>query len=101
MHSNTVNAALQILPFTNENKLSYALINTAVDTIKRSGLKYEVTAFETDVEGTYPEIMKLINDIHDDVYAGGAEDILLNLKIQSSKNKDITTDSKVAEFRSA
>lgn len=94
-----ISAALQILPYTENKKLSYELIDKAIGIIAESGLNYEVTAFETDVEGSYEGIMALTEKIHKELYAAGAKDILLYIKLLSSSDKDQSFASKTDKFR--
>ena len=56
---NTVNIALQILP-SSKTIHPYSLVDKAIEVIANSGLRYQVTPFETVMEGNYDEIMEII-----------------------------------------
>ena len=62
MENHKINAALQLLPLSN-NIDKYKIIDKAIDLIKSSGLNYVVCPFETVVEGSYVEVMQLIENI--------------------------------------
>ena len=57
-----VNLAIQVLPFS-ESEDKYVIIDKAIAVIAESGLKYVVCPFETVVEGTYDEVMEVVQDI--------------------------------------
>jgi uncharacterized protein YqgV (UPF0045/DUF77 family) len=93
-----INMAIQILPRSNDIA-PYSIIDTAIEVIINSGLKYIVCPFETVVEGNYKDLMKLITDIHDACYKAGAEEIICNLKIQSHRTKAVTIDDKLMKYK--
>jgi uncharacterized protein YqgV (UPF0045/DUF77 family) len=66
--------------------------------IQRSGLKCRVCPFETVIEGQYDEVMELVKDIHDAVYAGGAEEMIVNIKLQSINNQDVFIEDKMGKY---
>ncbi len=92
-----VNIALQILPQSN-TKDTYTIVDEAIALIRDSGLKYQVTPFETVMEGDYDRIMKLVKEIQIKCYESGAEGIIANLKIQSRKNSDVTIEDKMHKY---
>ncbi len=92
-----INAAIQVLP-RSKIKDTYNMVDSAIDIIKKSGLKYRVCPFETVVEGCYEDVMKLVKDVQDACYSRGAEEMLMYIKIQSSKEKDVTIDDKMHKY---
>ena len=78
---NIVNVAMQILPKAKEID-SCEIIDKAIDVIKKSGIKYQVCPFETVMEGTYDEIMEIAKMAQDKCFEIGAEEIIVNFKIQ-------------------
>ncbi|MBW8325069.1 MAG: thiamine-binding protein [Prolixibacteraceae bacterium] len=92
-----VNIAIQVLP-RSSSKGTYELVDLAIELIQKSGLEYRVCPFETVVEGYYDEVMKLVKDIHEAVYLGGAEEIITNLKIQTRHNQDVLIDDKMYKY---
>ncbi|MCX7986678.1 MAG: thiamine-binding protein [Bacteroidales bacterium] len=99
MHSQ-VNAAIQVLP-RSIAKHPYEIVDAAIEEIKKSGLRYVVTPFETVVEGEYHQIMKLIEEIHIACYEAGAIDMICNIKIQSSSAGPVTIDDKMNKYTKA
>ena len=94
---NQINLAIQVLP-RSSTKGTYDLVDVAIDLIQKSGLNYRVCPFETVIEGGYDEVMELVKDIHDTVYAHGAEEMITNIKIQSRHNQDVYIDDKMNKY---
>jgi len=94
---NQINLAIQVLP-RSSTKGTYELVDVAIELIQRSGLKYRVCPFETVIEGQYDEVMKLVKDIHDAVYANGAEEMITNIKIQTRYNQDVFIEDKMEKY---
>ena len=63
MHHHIINASLQILPIV-QDKHPYEWVDEAIAIIEQSGIKYEVGPFATIVEGTYNQVIGLINNIN-------------------------------------
>ncbi|HEY9124059.1 MAG TPA: thiamine-binding protein [Bacteroidales bacterium] len=93
-----INAAIQVLP-RSKDKHPYDIVDKAIEIIKTSGLKYQVCPFETVVEGTYAEVMTLVEKVHAACYAAGTEDMMCYLKIQSSSQKAVTIDDKMNKYK--
>jgi uncharacterized protein (TIGR00106 family) len=95
--NNKINIAVQVLP-RSATKGSYELVDVAIELIQKSGLKYRVCPFETVIEGYYDEIMNLVKDIHEAVYAAGADEMITNMKIQTRNNQDVFIDDKMHKY---
>lgn len=96
--NNIVNVAIQVLPRSSSIH-PYEIVDKAIEEIKKSGIKYMVCPFETVLEGEYEEIIKLIKRVQQACYEAGAEDLICNLKIQTSKSSEVTIDSKMAKYK--
>jgi len=94
---NQINLAIQVLP-RSSTKGTYELVDIAIELIQKSGLIYRVCPFETVIEGQYDEVMNLVKDIHDAVYAGGAEEMITNIKIQTRYNQDVFIEDKMKKY---
>jgi uncharacterized protein (TIGR00106 family) len=92
-----INAAIQVLP-RSTSMGTYELVDRAIEVIQQSGLKYVVCPFETVVEGHYDEVMALIKQVQEAVYAHGAEEIITNLKIQTHSNQDVLIGDKIDKY---
>ena len=92
-----INVAIQVLP-RSAKMGTYELVDKAIEVIQKSGLKYRVCPFETVVEGYYDEIMTLLKEIHEVIYANGAEEMITNIKIQTRYNEDVLIDDKMNKY---
>ena len=70
MHQHTINASLQILPIV-QDKHPYLWVDEAIAVIEQSNIKYEVGPFATVVEGTYDEVLNVINTINNYLQKNG------------------------------
>ncbi|HAN17320.1 MAG: hypothetical protein A2X13_00555 [Bacteroidetes bacterium GWC2_33_15] len=94
---NIVNIAVQVLP-KSDTKKPYDLVDDAIQVIRESGLKYRVCPFETVIEGPYDEIMKVIEQIQNTCFSNGADELLVYLKIQNRKNREVTIEDKMHKY---
>lgn len=98
MHSYIVNASIQILP-VGTVKHPYSWVDEAIEVIQQSGIKYEVGPFATVIEGTYNEVIKVINEVNEYLVSKGCEEWISSLQIQIRSNGDITGDEKTDKFK--
>lgn len=93
-----INLALQILP-KSETAHAYDIIDKAIEVIQNSGLPYVVCPFETVVEGTYDEVMKVVKEAQDICFKYGATEIIANIKIQRGASHDVFIDDKLKKYK--
>lgn len=60
------------------------MVDAAIETIAASGLKYVVCPFETVLEGTYEEVMAVLEAAQDAAFRAGAASLLVNIKLHRS-----------------
>ena len=97
MKENKINLAIQVLPQA-EGKNSYELVDSAIEVIQASGLKYKVCPFETVIEGEYDEIMALVKRVHEELEKRGTEKLMTYMKIQTVFQQDVTIDDKMHKY---
>ncbi len=90
-----INAAIQLLPFGNDAE-KYQIIDEAISSIQRSGLKYKVCPFETVVEGEPSAVYALIDEIRQ-LSLKRCTDILINVKIHAA-NRDLHFEEKLEKY---
>ena len=98
MHQHIINASLQIIPVV-QDRHPYQWVGEAIAIIQQSSVKYEVGSFATVVEGTYSEVLTVINNINDYLQQKGCAEWILNAQIQIRANRDITGDEKTEKFK--
>ncbi|HEY4151542.1 MAG TPA: thiamine-binding protein [Chitinophagaceae bacterium] len=98
MHNHIINASIQLLPIV-QDKHPYEWVDEAIAIIQQSGIKHDVGPFATVLEGTYTEVMKVINDVNEYLYAKGCAEWITSLQIQIRSAGDITGEEKTAKFK--
>ncbi|CAM3036054.1 thiamine-binding protein [Sporolactobacillus spathodeae] len=93
----TCNVGLQILPFS-KNKDTYALVDKAIETIQQSGVKYEVTALETILEGELDTLLDVVKQTVLATVAAGADEVAAEVKIHY-RPQGTSIEEKVGKYR--
>lgn len=94
-----INLAIQVLPLGIPKDEAYRIIDTAIALVQQSGLKYQVCPFETVIEGPYDKVMQLVNDMQDACYSAGAKELLVNMKLHRSVEKDMAIEHKTGKYQ--
>ena len=97
MHQFIINASIQIIPVVTD-KHPYEWVDEAIAIIEKSGIKYEVGPFATILEGTYKEVMGLIDQVNEFLYSRGCSEWISNLQIQIRSEGNITGAEKTDKF---
>jgi uncharacterized protein (TIGR00106 family) len=95
--SHTINLAIQVLPKVKDGN-TYAVVDKAIEVIRQSGVKYRVCPFETVMEGTYDKLMQIVSDAQQACFDAGAEEVLVNIKIQHRAGSDVTIAEKMDRY---
>ncbi len=92
-----INLAIQIIPKSKDKDL-YSIVDKAIEAIQQSGLKYLVCPFETVIEGPYDEVMKVVEDAQQACFKAGAEEVIVNLKIQRGNQHSVSIEDKIGKY---
>ena len=92
----TQNLSIQAVPINTTE--AYSQIDLAIEVIKNSGLNYAVTAFNTQVEGEFLELMHLVKSIQLELFSSGTEELLLNLQFHAKNGKDVFLNEKIKVY---
>lgn len=98
MHQYIVNATIQVVPLA-QDRHPYDWVDIAIPIIQQSGIKHEVRAFATELEGTYEAVMKVINAVNEHLYQQGCHEWITNVQLQIRSGGDITAEEKTAKYR--
>jgi uncharacterized protein (TIGR00106 family) len=98
MHNYIINASIQIVPIV-QDKHPYEWVDEAIAIIQQSGIKNDVGPFATVLEGTYAEVMQVINEVNEYLYNKGCNEWISNIQIQIRSHGDITADEKTEKFK--
>lgn len=91
---NWVNLSLQVVPVNTQD--AYPIIDAAIEAIRGTGVRYEITPFATIMEGPWEQLMEAVEEAREAALKAGAEEVLLNLQIHLKKGKDVRFEDKVA-----
>ncbi len=91
-------AEFSITPIGKDELKPY--VDAAVNEIKKSGLKYEVDAMATTIEGELEDILDVVKNSHNALKALGADRVLLELRIDD-RSVGVTINEEVADYRAA
>src|SRR6476661_8959412 len=97
MHTHTINASIQILPIV-EDRHPYDWVDEAISVIQNSGIKCVVGPFATVVEGSYVEVMALVNAVNEHLFSKGCNEWIASVQVNMRSNSDITAEEKVSKF---
>lgn len=91
--------AVQILPMNLDEENTLEVVDQFIAFIASRTDQYEVSSFETTIEGEYEEVMELVNEAIR--LAGEAHpDIFANMKVRyKGEGQVLTTDEKTAKYR--
>jgi uncharacterized protein (TIGR00106 family) len=98
MHSHIISASLQIVPIVS-NEHPYEWVDQAITIIQQSGIEYQVGPFATVLEGTYDEVMKVINDVNEYLLKKNCPEWISNIQLQIRSEGDITAAEKTDKFK--
>lgn len=97
MHTHIVNASIQLLPIV-QDKHPYEWVDEAIFVIQRAGVKYKIGPFATVLEGTYEEVMNVVNLVNEHLVNTNCSEWILSLQVNIRSNGDVTANEKVTKF---
>ena len=71
----SVNLAFQVLPKSSEGN-TYEIVDKAIEVVQQSGVKYEVGAMETVMEGELDELIEIVKQAQDACISAGATEVM-------------------------
>jgi len=92
-----ITLGLQILPYVEEERL-YEVIDAVISYIAYSGVKYEVCAMETVMEGDIDRLLDIVKKAQEICIEQGATRVISGIKIDYKK-MGVTIDEKVGKYR--
>ncbi|MEM9325985.1 MAG: thiamine-binding protein [Bacteroidota bacterium] len=93
MIDHNIHYSLQIVPKSG-SKPTYDIVDEAIKVIQESGLRYQVTAMDTILEGPYDKILETAEKAQQACLDAGAEEMLVFIKMHYSPSRDVTFEEK-------
>lgn len=96
----TASIAIQVLPKADNDKELCRIVDEVIAYIASTGLKYEVSPFETAIEGKdYNELMDIAKECQHVAIKAGAEKVSAYIKVVYSPEGEILTiDQKIGKY---
>lgn len=91
-----INLGIQVVPILSAEE-GYSIIDACIKLIQSSGISYKVTPFETILEGSYKDIMQLVDQVYEKANELSPE-IVINIRIHSKKGLDVIGTEKTDKF---
>ncbi|KDR95558.1 uncharacterized protein, MTH1187 family [Peptoclostridium litorale DSM 5388] len=92
-----VNLSLQVLPVVDEKDI-YPVVDSVIEMIRETGLKFEVGAMETTIEGELDELLEIVKKAQTICVEKGASRVVSMVKIDY-KPEGVTMDEKTYKYR--
>lgn len=65
--------SIQVIPKTPNGENSYPYVDRAIEVIQQSGLKYQVNALDTTMEGELEELLEVVRKMHEVLVEAGGQ----------------------------
>ncbi|MDW8799996.1 thiamine-binding protein [Clostridium sp. A1-XYC3] len=91
------NVSLQVLPVVGEEEL-YGVVDKVIEYIDSTGVKYEVGAMETTMEGDIDKLLDIVKIAQQICVDNGAVRVVSVVKIDY-KPEGVTMEEKVGKYR--
>jgi uncharacterized protein (TIGR00106 family) len=76
-----------------------SVVPRAVEVLRRRGLKHQVTAMCTLVEGELEEVLEAVGEMHRAVLEAGAPRVVTTLKVDERRDRPLSLEGKVEAVR--
>ena len=93
-----VNVGFQVLPKSTKSN-TYEIVDKAIEVVQNSGVKYEVGAMETVMEGELDELLEIVKKAQDACINAGASEVMTHIKIHYRPIEGVTMDEKLKKYR--
>ena len=92
--------AIQVLPRVGSTKDVVKIVDDVIDYIRLTGVRFEVGAFETTLEGDFDQLMHIVKTCHLIAIESGCSSVSSYIKVVYSPTGSILTiDEKVTKHR--
>ncbi len=91
--------AIQVLPSIPETKELVRVVDKVIENISVKGLKYEVSAFETTIDGDIDTLLQILKESLEICIKEGAPSVMSYIKINYSPNGVLGIDEKTEKHK--
>ncbi|HJX12353.1 MAG TPA: MTH1187 family thiamine-binding protein [Dehalococcoidales bacterium] len=91
---------ISVVPVGTQSTSVSQFVAGAVRILKNEpGIKYELTAMNTIIEGDLEQLLSLARRMHQSAFEAGAKRVVTTLRIDDRRDKPLTIDGKLASVR--
>lgn len=87
--------AISVTPIGTGSSSVGEYVADALRVIQRSGLRYQLNAMHTEVEGELEQLLRLIPEVHQACFARGAKRVSTVIKIDDRRDAHTSIEGKV------
>ncbi|MCF6094244.1 thiamine-binding protein [Microaerobacter geothermalis] len=92
-----MNVGFQVLPKVPDGD-TYPVVDKAIEVVQKSGVKHEVGAMETVMEGDLDLLLDIVKKAQEACIKAGATEVMTHIKIHY-RPEGVTIDEKLAKYR--
>ena len=90
-----VTVSFEVIPLCED---PFPIVDSAIEVVQRSGVRYEVGPHETTMEGELDQLLNIVRSGHRACFEAGAKQVVTIVKIVESVHGS-TISEKVSKFR--
>ncbi len=91
---------ISVVPVGTGSTSGSAYVAGAVKLLQNEpGIRYELTAMNTIIEGELPHLLALAQKMHESAFGAGAKRVVTTIRIDERRDKPITIAGKLASVR--
>ncbi|MEG2789445.1 MAG: MTH1187 family thiamine-binding protein [Romboutsia sp.] len=90
-------AVVPLRPYKGEEEM-YKVVDKCIEIIQSSGLKYEIGANSTTIEGNFDDVFEIVKKVHKLPFELGCERVITTVRVDE-KHGGITIDEKLKNHR--
>ncbi|WP_310831138.1 thiamine-binding protein [Paenibacillus pedocola] len=90
--------SIQVIPKTPNGEDSIPYVDRAIEVIQKSGVKHQVNALDTTMEGEITELLEVVRQMHEALVEAGSPSIISQIKIAHNPN-GISMDKLTEKYR--
>jgi uncharacterized protein (TIGR00106 family) len=92
-------AEISVVPLGTGSASVSEYVARAVEVLRRRGLKHQVTAMCTLVEGELEEVLEAVGEMHRAVLEAGAPRVITTVKVDERRDRPLSLEGKVEAVR--
>ncbi|MBO8172848.1 MAG: thiamine-binding protein [Bacillaceae bacterium] len=92
-----INVGFEVIPKA-DGMDTYQIVDKAIEVVQQSGVKYEVGAMETVMEGELDELLEIVKKAQQACIDAGAREVMTFVKIHY-RPEGVSMDEKLAKYR--